>query len=103
MHNTIHRKPATKPTCRDAAIQILGAPSTAKDQVSIFSTGIADVLLHDIKWSIRSNKIVNELDEATEEHIASMIQEGFREGQLCVYDHESEETFYGYWSIRRYA
>ena len=24
MHNTIHRKPATKPTCRDAAIQILG-------------------------------------------------------------------------------
>ena len=25
MHNTIHRKPATKPTCRDAAIQILGS------------------------------------------------------------------------------
>ncbi len=24
MHNTIHRKPATTPTCRDAAIQILG-------------------------------------------------------------------------------
>ena len=103
MHNTIHRKPATTPTSRDAAIQILGTPSTMKDQESIFSTGIADVLLHDIKWSIRSNKIVNELDEATEEHIASMIQEGFREGQLCVYDHESEETFYGYWSIRRYA
>ncbi len=25
MHNTIHRKPATTPTSRDAAIQILGA------------------------------------------------------------------------------
>ena len=24
MHNTIHRKPATTPTSRDAAIQILG-------------------------------------------------------------------------------
>ncbi len=34
MHNTIHRKPATTPTCRDAAIQILGTSSTARASIN---------------------------------------------------------------------
>jgi hypothetical protein len=40
-----------------------------------------------------------ELDECDIEHIQDKLIENFVEGEICQYDGDTDETFYGWWQI----
>ena len=42
-----------------------------------------------------------ELDETDIAHIQKLLIENYYSGELCQYDSNTEETFYGWWKIQR--
>lgn len=73
--------------------------SAAEDSDGTF---IANILQHDIKCFLRSEGdevAPTELDESSIEHITGLITEGYREGELVVYDSEGTE-WRGWWSLK---
>lgn len=63
--------------------------------------GFERICSHDISWHLKGDvEPPEELDECSIEHIQKLLIENYREGELCSVDCETEQTFYGWWSIQ---
>ncbi len=60
---------------------------------------VTEILQHRISWFLRGDAAPAELDESSVEHIKKMIEDGYNQGELCVYVNETEEEFRGWWHI----
>lgn len=57
-----------------------------------------EILLHDIEYTWKDGQ-ERELADTDSEQIEEMIKAGYREGELCQWDHELDSCVYGWWSI----
>jgi hypothetical protein len=55
------------------------------------------ILQHRVEYSYR-DEYEGEISESDVDHIKGMIDEGYREGELCTFN-DAEETHYGWWKI----
>ena len=55
---------------------------------------------HEIEFWFRDNPDKN-LDEYDIEHIQNLLIENYVAGELCQYDNELDEEYYGWWQIKR--
>lgn len=77
--------------------------SNAQRKTEIFVTqGFERICSHDISWHLKGEGVAppEELDECSQEHIQNLLIQNCREGELFSYCNESEEAFYGWWSIQ---
>jgi hypothetical protein len=60
-----------------------------------------EILQHDIYYWYKDG-YKSDMDESDQEHIKKMIEEGYREGELCTTDKDNpDKTHYGWWSIKK--
>lgn len=57
-----------------------------------------DILMHEIEYGYKEHEN-KEMTDSDREHVASMIGDGFREGELVTFDHDTEQEIYGWWKI----
>lgn len=67
------------------------------------SSGIAKICAHDIEWWYEYNPDlpdIEELPESEEEHIKHQLCNGIVQGELCHFDNEHDQVYYGWWKIQ---
>ena len=79
--------------------------SNAQRKAEIFVTqGFERICSHDISRHLKGDAAPpEELDECSQEHIQKLLIENCREGELCSYDNDTDQTFYGWWHIQSEA
>jgi hypothetical protein len=67
----------------------------------LYTEGFERICSHDISWHLKGDvEPPEELDECSIEHIQNLLIENYREGELCCYVGDTDQTFYGWWSIQ---